>query len=70
MKKRIYSTTLSVILVLFILLSLTMFILNKNIEGYLRGSKSANSSENNGMQMPVATFKLHSRLNQGDQKID
>lgn len=74
MKKRIYSTTLSVILVLFILLSLTIFILNKNIEGYpiarksiarnSIASKSAKDVNARGLSLPTAKLTLHSNLNQ------
>lgn len=64
MKKRIYSTTLSVILVLFILLSLTIFILNKNIEGYPIASKSAKSVNTRGISFPNTKLTLHSNLNQ------
>lgn len=64
MKKRIYSTTLSVILVLFILLSLTIFILNKNIEGYPIASKSPKDVKTGGISLPIAKLTLDSNLNQ------
>lgn len=64
MKKRIYSTTLSVILVLFIFLSLTIFILNKNIEGYSKGSNSAKGVKTGGISLPNAKLTLDGNLNQ------
>ena len=64
MKKDICSITLSVILVLFILLLLTIFILNKNIEGYPKPSNSANNVEKRGIQHPVANLSLSVNLNQ------
>ena len=65
MKKDICSITLSVILVLFILLLLlTIFILNKNIEGYTKRSNSANSVEKKGIQHPVLNLSLSGNLNQ------